>query len=77
MQIRALENRRKRIQKEPKDKRKRKLNESSQSSLLEEIEFSICSDKRDMVKLRNEKSRPVLKEKEAKKSFLVEPWHLN
>ena len=51
MEIRALENRRKRIQKEPKDKRKRKLNESSQSSLLEEMEFSICSDKRDMVKL--------------------------
>ena len=69
MEIRALENRRKRIQKEPKDKRKRKLNESSQSSLLEEMEFSICSDKRDMVKLWNEKSRPVLKEEGEEELF--------
>ena len=42
--------------------RKRKLNESSKSSLLEEIDFSIFSDIRDMVKLGNEKSGAVLKE---------------
>ena len=42
--------------------RKRKLNESSKSSLLEEMDFPIFSNTRDMVKLRNEKSRPVLKE---------------
>ena len=29
---------------------------------MEEMEFSICPDIRDMVKLRNEKSRPILKE---------------
>ena len=44
------------------DNRKRKLNESSRSALLEDMKFSISSDVRDMVKLRNEKSRPVLNE---------------
>ena len=53
----------------PRDNRKRKLNESSRSSLLEELEFSICSDIRDMVKLRNEKSRPVLKGESEEKLF--------
>ena len=53
----------------PRDNRKRKLNESSRSSLLEELEFSICSDIRDMVKLRNEKSRPVFKEEGEEKLF--------
>ena len=48
------------------DNRKRKLNESSRSSLLEEMEFSICSDIKYMVKLRNGKSRSVLKEKSFK-----------
>ena len=51
------------------DNRKRKLNESSRSALLEDMEFSICSDIRDMVKLRNEKLRPVLKE-ESKEELL-------
>ena len=51
------------------DKRKRLLNESSRSSLLQGMEFSICSDIRDMVKLRNDKSRPVLKEKSKKELF--------
>ena len=46
--------------------RKRKLNESSRSSLLEEMEFSICSDIKDMDKLRNEKSPSVLKEESFK-----------
>ena len=44
------------------DNRKHKLNESSRSSLLKEIEFSICSDIRDMVKLRNDISLSVFKE---------------
>ena len=42
------------------DNRKRKLNESSRSSLLKEIEFSLCSDIKDMVKPRNEKPRSIL-----------------
>ena len=51
------------------DNRKRKLNESSRSALLEDMEFSICSDIRDMVKLRNEKLRPVLKEESKEELF--------
>ena len=56
--------------KKPMDNRKRKLNESSRSALLEDMEFSICSDIRDMVKLRNEKSRPVLKEESEEELFV-------
>ena len=33
------------------------------------MEFSICSDMRDMVKLRNEKSRPVLKQENEEELF--------
>ena len=55
--------------KKPMDNRKRKLNESSKSALLENMEFSICSDIRDMVKLRNEKSRPVLEEESEEELF--------
>ena len=62
MEVRTLQNPKKTNAKKAMDNRKRKLNESSRSSLLEEMEFSICSDIRDMVKLRNEKSSPVLKE---------------
>ena len=46
-----------------------KLNESSRSSLLKEIEFSICSDIRDMVKLRNDISLSVFKEESKEDLF--------
>ena len=55
--------------KKPMDNRTRKLNESSKSSLLEDMDFPICSDIRDIVKLRNEKSRPVLKEESKEELF--------
>ena len=55
--------------KKPMYNRKRKLKESSRSALLEDMEFSICSDIRDMVKLRNEKSWPVLKEESKEELF--------
>ena len=51
------------------DNRKRKLNESSRSALLEDMDFSIYSDIRDMVKLRNEKLRPALKEESKEELF--------
>ena len=68
MEIRNLENLKK-TKKKPMDNRKSKLNESSKSSLLEEMDFPICSDIRDIVKLRNEKSRPVLKEESKEELF--------
>ena len=55
--------------KKPTENRKRKLTESSRSALLEDMEFSVCSDIRDMVKLRNEKSWPVLKEESEEELF--------
>ena len=55
--------------KKPMYNRKRKLKESSRSALLEDMEFSICSDIRDMVKLRTEKSWPVLKEESKEELF--------
>ena len=55
--------------KKPMYNRKRKLKASSRSALLEDMEFSICSDIRDMVKLRNEKSWPVLKEESKEELF--------
>ena len=51
------------------DNRKRKLNELSRSALLEDMEFSICSNIRNMVKIRNEKSWPVLKEESEEELF--------
>ena len=68
MEIRTLENPKK-TKKKPMDNRTRKLNESSKSSLLEDMDFPICSDIRDIVKLRNEKSRPVLKEESKEELF--------
>ena len=68
MEIRTLENLKK-TKKKPMDNRTRKLNESSKSSLLEDMDFPICSDIRDIVKLRNEKSRPVLKEESKEELF--------
>ena len=65
----TLENQKKTNAKKPMDKRKCKLNKSSRSSLLKEMKCSICSDIRDMVKLRNEKSRPVLKEESEEELF--------
>ena len=57
------------MQKKSMDNRKHKLNESSRSSLLKEIEFSICSDIRDMVKLRNDISLSVFKEESKEDLF--------
>ena len=68
MEIRNLENLKK-TKKKPMDNRKSKLNESSKSSLLEEMDFPICYNIRDIFKLRNEKSRLVLKEESKEELF--------
>ena len=71
MKISTLKNPKKTNAKKAYGQQKTQTEWFIRSSLLEEMEFSISFGGRDMVKLRNEKSQPVLKEESEEELFGV------